>query len=299
VRKKLPSTSGLQAIDAVARNRSFTRAATELGITQAAITQHVQQVEALLGVRLFERGAGKVAATKAGAAYLGAVQGALYGISAASYRLIDHGRGDVVTIASLGAFALKRLLPVLEVFRREHPEIGLHVETMTQFRAAGVPDCDMAIWHGMGEWPGVKAERILDEEIFPVCSPQLLAGAHPLVAPKDLRHHTTVRANSDILRDDWPFWLDAAGVAAIPFAGEVVCNYLLMSLQAALNGVGVAIGRTGLVEADLASGALVEPFGIRLAVPSAYYLVTPLDKPQTPQAAVLQHWLLDRLRAPI
>lgn len=296
MRRKLPSLPSLQAFDAVARNRSFTRAAIELGVTQAAVTQHVKNLEDMLGAQLFVRAAGAVTPTHAATAYLATIQPALYEISHATHRLIDQGSGGVVTVACLGAFAARRLLPLLREFRVAHRDIPFHVRTMVQFDAGAPADYDIAIWHGLGRWPGVVAERVLDEEIFPVCNPSLLRARHALATLDDLQHHTVIRANSEILRDDWPFWLDAAGIPHMSFANEMACNYLLISLQAAVDGLGIAIGRTGIVEADIAAGRLVEPFRLRLPSPTAYYVVTPAGKPQSREATTLRCWLVDHLR---
>jgi LysR family glycine cleavage system transcriptional activator len=285
----------LQAFAAVARHRSFTRAAVDLGVTQAAVTQHIKHLEELLGVQLFIRGNGGTTLTDAAVTYLGTIQPSLYDISLATERLIDQGTGDTVTIACLGGFAMKCLLPLLAAFRASHPAIGFHLRTMAQFDTAAPPDYDIAIWHGLGQWPGVAAERLFDEEIFPVCSPSLLERGPRLETPADLANHTVIRANSTILRDDWPFWLDAAGVAGTTFANEIACSYLLVSLQAAADGLGVAIGRTGLVEGDIAGGRLIEPFRQRLSTPTAYHVVTPLARTETPKTTVFRHWLLDRL----
>jgi LysR family glycine cleavage system transcriptional activator len=296
MRRKLPSLPSLQAFDAVARNRSFTRAAVDLGVTQAAITQHIKHLEELFEVQLFVRGTSGVTPTDAAISYLNTIQPSLYEISLATTRLIDQGTGDVVSVACLGAFAMKCLLPLLEEFRSSRPDINFHIRTMAQFQTSESPDYDLAVWHGLGNWPGVKAERLFEEEIFPVCSPSLLESGPKLKRPSDLKHHTIVRANSEILRDDWPFWLDAAGVVDTTFAREMACSYLLISLQAAADGLGIAIGRTGVVDGDIAAGRLVEPFDLRLSAPTAYYLVTPMHKVESPKTAVFHRWLLGRLQ---
>jgi len=286
----------LQAFDAVARYRNFTRAATELGVTQAAITQHVKNLEETLGVQLFVRSHGNVTLTEAGSGYLSTIQPSLYNIDRATRRLIEQRRGDVVAIDCLGAFALKRLLPALDEFRAQHQDISFHIRTMVQFQKNARSEFDLAIWHGLGNWPGVTAHKLLDEEIFPVCSPCLLeAGA--LTSPADLRHHTVIRANSDVVRDDWPFWLDVAGGGDLSFDNELACNNLLFSVQAAVGGLGVAMGRTGIVERDLETGRLIEPFLMRLASPTAYYLVMPEGRTQSTAVSLVREWMLDRLRS--
>jgi LysR family glycine cleavage system transcriptional activator len=158
-------------------------------------------------------------------------------------------------------------------------------------------DFDVAIWHGLNDWPGFEVERVGHDEIFPVCSPRLLASGPPLRTPEDLRHYTILRTISPIITDEWPGWLQHASADRIEFGKEINCGALFLSLEAASSGVGLCIGRSQLVKDDLASGRLIEPFSLRLRSESAYYVVSRKDKSSMPKVAQFRAWLLDYFRA--
>jgi LysR family glycine cleavage system transcriptional activator len=276
VMRRLPSMSGLRAFEATARHLSFTKAGVELGLTQSAVSHQLRNLEDMLGVRLFLRHGNEIALTEEGKEYLGSARAAITELQVATDRAIDRQRGDVLTVACLGTFALKCLFPNLEDFRRRHPNVQLRVRTLVPFAVTAIEDYDVSIQYGASsDWPNMLARRISDEELFPVCSPRLLQGAHPLRTPEDLRRQVIIRTSSPlVLRDDWPLWMEKAGVGDPSFAGEISCDLLYPSYQAAIEGLGVAMGRSAVVRDDIRAGRLVEPFDVRLPSPLGYHLVT-------------------------
>jgi LysR family transcriptional regulator, glycine cleavage system transcriptional activator len=294
----LPSMSSLLAFEAAARHLSFTRAAIELNITQGAVSQRIKTLEDILGVPLFIRDGNLIRITAAGHEYLDAARRAITEMLVATDRAVGHQRGDVLTVACLGTFALKCLIPNLTSFRAEHPDVALRIRTLVPYGPTTSQHFDVSIQYGMGDWPGFVSMKIGPEEIFPVCSPELANERGGLKAPADLSRHTIIRTASPlILRDDWPLWLEQAGIPGLKFADEIVCDLLYPSYQAAIEGLGVALGRTIVVAKDIREGRLVEPFDIRLNSPLGYYVVASPEKSEDIKVKKFTKWVRDCLGA--
>ncbi|WP_170149887.1 transcriptional regulator GcvA [Rhodoplanes roseus] len=295
--RRLPSMSGLRAFEATARHLSFTQAATELNLTQGAVSHQIKNLEDLLGLKLFVRDGNAIRLTEAGHEYLTSARAAITEVLVATDRAIDRQRGDVLTIACLGTFAIKSLIPNLGDFIRRHPTIGLRVRTLVPLIEMDPQDYDVSIQYGTGaDWPGMVAHKIGAEELFPVCSPALLEAGRGLGSPKDLARHTVIRTASPlILRDDWPLWQEKAGVSGIAFASEITCDLLYPSYQAAIEGLGVAMGRSSVVRGDIARGRLVEPFSIRLPSALGYYVVTGVERAKLAKVQHFSEWALGQL----
>jgi len=151
-------------------------------------------------------------------------------------------------------------------------------------------EVDLAIRYGRGKWPGLRADPLLTEDVFPVCSPALLEGEHPLREPQDLRYHTLL--HDDFSREDWRIWLTAAGVDDVDPGRGLSFSHTSIMLEAAESGQGVALGRTPLVADDLARGRLVKPFEISLPADYAYYVVCPVEAAERPKIVAFREWLL-------
>jgi LysR family transcriptional regulator, glycine cleavage system transcriptional activator len=291
--------SSLRAFEATARHLSFTRAATELNLTQGAVSHRIKVLEDLLGASLFRRNGSAIALTEVGREYLPAARAAIVEVMVATDSAIERHRGDVLTVGCLPTFAIKCLIPALRDFRARHPKFSLRVRLVMSSINVSPQDYDVSIQFGVGDWPGMIVSKLADEEVFPVCSPELLKGARPLRSPKDLRHHTVIRtATPVILRDDWSQWLTAAGIRDMQFASELICDFLFPSFQAAIEGLGVTMGRSMAVRADLTAGRLVEPFELRLPSPLAYYLAVPAERAKLPKVELFRSWLLGQFGVP-
>ena len=294
MRRVLPSLSSLRAFEAAARHQNFTRAAAELNLTQTAISHQIKNLEDLLQVELFARERSAVRLTDVGHEYLESVRDVINQIAAATDRVIDKNRGNVLTVSCLTAFAVKCLIPHLGDFRRRHPDIVLRIGTVVSFDLLQHHDYDVAIRYGAGNWRGFVSHKIAPEEVFPVCSPRLLKAGMKLKSPSDLRQHTVIRTSSFALRDEWPQWLEIAGVPDLEFADEIACDLLFPSIQAAVDGLGVALGRTALVASDIANGTLIEPFDIRMPTNSGCHVISPIERADMPMVAAFRDWVLDR-----
>ena len=289
---RLPSLNGLRAFEAASRHLSFTNAASELNVTQTAISHQIRRLEEELGIRLFVRQNRALALTPEAKDYLPGVRAAFNDLRLATDRLLRRDNDHVLTVSTLASLAAKWLLPRLSAFQEAHPGIDVRITTSTALVDFKSGDVDAAIRYGRGQWPGLRADWLMADQLFPVCSPALLTGKRSLRRPEDLRDHVllhTSNANSD----DWRLWLTAAGLPAnISKQPGLTFDLILMTVQAAIDGYGVAIGRTSYVEADIAKGRLVVPFKITLPADAGFYLVSPEARADSPKLSAFRQWLI-------
>lgn len=295
---RLPSLNGLRAFECAARHMSFTRAAEELNVTQTAISHQIRRLEDELGVRLFMRLKDGLALTDEGNAYLPGIRSAFLELRYSTEKLLESSNNSVLTISTLVSVASKWLLPRLPSFREAHPQIDVRISASTEwvdFRKGGI---DAAIRYGDGNWPGLRADWLMADEIFPVCSPRLLTGDKPLNTPADLAHHPLLQF-SGVTANDWNDWLHAAGQPPLTAKGpRLTFDLAMMAVQAAIDGQGVCIGRSTYVDDDLRAGRLVAPFDLRLKSASGFYLVTPHDQAESKKIVAFRGWLSQVLAKP-
>jgi LysR family glycine cleavage system transcriptional activator len=292
---QLPSLNALRAFEAAGRHLSFTRAARELHVTPAAISHQVKALEAHLGVPLFRRLNRALLLTDAGQLCLPGIGEGFDRLAAALARLeTREGRG-ALTVSVSPSFASKWLVPRLEHFTAAHPETDVRISATMDLVDFGRENVDLAIRYGHGVYPGLRVEKLLDDTMAPVCSPRLRDGPSPIRGPGDLRHHTLLHDDSldfDAAAPDWRMWLKAAGVEGVDPERGPRFSQADLSLQAAIDGVGVALGFRSLVANDLAAGRLVMPFDLSLPLSFAYYVVAPESAAERPKVADFRDWLL-------
>ena len=286
---RLPSLNGLRAFETVARHMSFTKAAEELSVTQTAVSHQIRRLEAELGVALFLRLNGGLALSEDGQAYLPGVRAAFQTLRFSTEQLLESRDKSVLTISTLVSFASKWLLPRLPSFQQAFPAIDVRISASTErvdFRKDAI---DAAIRYGRGDWKGLRADFLMSDEVFPVCSPAL---AQTLRAPADLANHTLLQV-SGVTAGDWSAWLRAAGQPLQLAEGpRMTFDLAMMAVQAAVDGQGVCIGRSTYVEDDLRAGRLVAPFGLRLKDELGFYLVTPDETAESKKIVAFRAWLL-------
>ena len=288
----LPPLNTLRVFEAAARHLSFTRAAEELNVTQAAVSHQIKALEERLGITLFKRMNRALMLTDAGQAYYPAIREAIDAIRQATERLYELESTGTLTVTMLASFAAKWLVPRLGRFRARCPDIDVLLSTSSKLIDFQRDDVDIGIRYGAGEWPNVISEKLFSEDLFPVCSPALLDGAIPLRKPADLAHHM-------LLQDagmDWRTWLIAAGIGDIELHFGTSFIDSSLALQAAMAGQGVALGRMALVADDLAAGRLVRPFQISLPSNFAYYIVCSVHTGESPKIKAFSDWLKDEAR---
>jgi LysR family glycine cleavage system transcriptional activator len=295
VARDLPNLLALRAFEAAGRHQSFTRAAEELFLTQGAISRHVRGLEDELGVQLFHRRARSMELTPQGAAYLATVRQA-FDLLASGSRQVRASRAQIrLKVALTASFAANWLLPRLARFTAAHPEIGIDFEPGVQLIDLSAEGIDAAIRYGSGTWPGLDAAALMPEEVFPVCSPALLAAGPPLAKVSDLAQHNLLLSGP---RSDWGDWAASAGLdlQAVP-RQTMLYDYNLV-LQAAIDGMGVALGRRILIEERLRSGELVQPLAHVLRSSMGYYLVTLPARRGDKAIEAFRNWLLAEAVAP-
>ena len=295
---RLPSLNGLRAFEAAARHMSFTLAASELNVTQTAISHQIRRLEEELGVRLFVRQNRSLSLTSEATEYLPRVRAAFNDLRLATDRLLRRDDDHVLTVSTLASLAAKWLLPRISAFQEAHPGIDVRITTSTSLVDFQRDRVDAAIRYGRGQWPGLRSDWLMADELFPVCSPTLLQGIKPLKCPEDLRDHVLLHT-SGANTDDWRLWLTAAGLPT-DISGQpgLTFDLTFVTVQAAIDGFGVAMGRTSYVRDDIAKGRLVVPFKIALPTDAGFYLVSPQGRADTPKLAAFRDWLSASARGP-
>ena len=296
---QIPGTRALRAFDAAARHLNFTRAADELGLTPAAVSHQIKEIEDQLGVVLFVRTSRMMQLTEAGSIIHAAAVEALGGLSLAVTRARKLARGTTQLKVTMDAvFASKWLMPRIDLFRKLRPDIELRLDITSQLRDFGHDDVDVAIRFGAGKYPGLVAECLFENVIIPVCSPRLLASGPPLNEPRDLLQHTLVHiewSRQGVTWPNWRMWMAAAGVEDFDDDRCVLFEDSSHAIQAAIEGNVVALGDFQMVANDLSSGRLIRPFELGIKVPDdfAYYLVYPAEVAGDPRIMAFRDWIVD------
>ncbi|WP_448955573.1 transcriptional regulator GcvA [Labrys neptuniae] len=293
--RKLPPLNTLPSFEAAARHLSFSRAAEELNVTHGAVSRAIKHLEDQLGILLFERATRSVRLTTVGEPYARAVREALDRVAAATASATARHSNATLNVSTSDGFAGKWLVPRLYRFHRAHGDIDVRVSTtgrLTNFLGDSI---DIAIRYGGGDYPGFTSEFLTGEEVFPVCSPRLLEGTHPLREPQDLRHYTLIHDGYPI---DWAAWLASAGVEGVDPHGGITFDSATFAVESAVQGEGVVLGRTMLVAADLATGRLVRPFSHALKSFSSFYVVYPPEAIRQRKVRAFRDWLFSELASP-
>lgn len=295
--RHLPPLHSVRAFEAAARHLSFNRAAGELHVTPSAVSHQIRTLEEYLGAKLFDRLTRRVILTREGQAFLPAVQSALDQIGAAAERILTRRDDGSLTLQASPNFATEWLVPRLLGFQAEHPDIEVKLMTTRGHDKIrfDFEQVDLAIWYGKGNWPEVDCERLMSEELVPVCSPRLLRGERSLSSPEDLRDATLIHVLIRI--GQWRNWLDAAGIVGIDAERGPKFENTPLALEAAMAGIGVAIANRAFVTDHLRDGRLVIPFDHDLSTDSAYYLLYPKHGPKRRSAIVFREWIRDVLES--
>jgi len=286
--RRLPPLNALPSFEAAARHLSFSRAADELRLTHGAVSRAVRNLEDQLGVQLMMRATRSVRLTPIGASFATEVREVLERLAAATSAATQQTSG-VVNVSTIDSFAARWLMPRLSRFRRSRGDIDVRVATSERLADFVSDGIDIAIRCGGGQYPGLSAELLMQEDHFPVCSPRLLKGRHPLRKPADLARHTLLH---DVFTVDWAIWLRNAGINDIDSHRGPTFLSSDHAIQAALRGEGVVLGRSALVADDLAAGRLVRPFKLSLPAAFAYYVVYPPRALQRASVKAFRDWLI-------
>jgi LysR family transcriptional regulator, glycine cleavage system transcriptional activator len=289
---RLPPLSSLRVFEAAARHNSFRKAADELNLTASAVSHGIQTLETWLGVELFHRQSRGLWLTGAGQIYAPLVNQALGVLAKATEQLPGRKATGTLSVSSAPTFANKILLPRLEKFAAQFPDIRVSIDTSQRLVDLTLDDFDIAIRNTSAKKPGSNWTLLAAETLLPVCSPGLKKrlGADALSDAR-LIHVTSVA-------DDWNHWFRASGMAVpASFNGELRVDTVQMGFDAAMRGLGVVLGRRPLVDDDIESGRLVPLVEQTIASNSGYWLVTPQTDFQKPEVKLFKRWLLSELGA--
>ena len=280
---QLPPLPWLRAFEVSARHLSFTSAAQELNLSQAAVSKQIKLLELKLGEPLFLRFPRSLSLTKAGAAFLPKVQDAFERLSAGANEVFGQRRTDVLTVRVAVGFGVQWLAPRLPDFIAKHPEILLRVISSVWNEEGG--DYDLDIRYGDGKWQGVKSQRLTREWLIPVCSPAMAA---TLKSPRDDSGQTLIHVLG--YKEGWALWLKQAGVKLRQENPALHFDNSLMALALAKQGMGIALARTSMLGDELTAGRLVAPFDLSVPVEEGFHLVTG-DAPRA-HSRLFEDWLL-------
>ncbi|MEO3414190.1 LysR family transcriptional regulator [Roseovarius sp. CAU 1744] len=285
-RRFVPSIASLRAIEALDRLGSATAAASELSLSQSAVSRQLQTLEEQLGVSLIHRQGRGMILTPEARDYAATVRQALQQITQASVKLTVNPAGGSIDLAILPTFGMQWLVPRLGDFARLHPEVTINLATRIKPFSFAAEPYDAAIHFGRPDWPGTDHLRLRTERVIAVCAPGLLRDrpSHPRDVLRLPILHIETRPEA------WQHWFAAHGVTATTVTGTVYDQFSTIT-QAALHGLGVALLPDYLVEQDLATGRLVPVWGGTTESPGAYYLVWPVQKSGDPALMKFRDWL--------
>ncbi|MGI3183589.1 LysR substrate-binding domain-containing protein [Nioella aestuarii] len=293
--------SALRAFEAVVRLSGFSAAAQELGVSQSAVSQHVKTLEEWLGHELLIRGARKSQPTREGDQLARAISDGLGRISDVCAQLRDRTRSEnTIVISCLPGFAFTWLFPRLLNFDTAHPHLAVSIATDTGQHPFSAADADIGIRYGLGDYPGFHVEHLMHESLTPVCAPALLEGTRGLRQIGDLSHHTLLHDENESFGNaapTWEFWARNCGLALPKPAMSRRFGQSNLVVQAAIQGLGVALGRKPLVIDALLDGRLVRPFSEITQSPLSYWLVVRHDRMDSKKVQSFLSWITSEVEA--
>ncbi|MBT78925.1 MAG: transcriptional regulator [Alteromonadaceae bacterium] len=287
--RRLPPLNALKAFEAAARHLSFTKAAEELFVTQAAVSHQIKALEEFLSMKLFLRRNRTLLLTEEGQAYFLELKDIFKHLQEATERLLAKGSKGAITVAMPPSFASQWLVPRISRFSVEHPDIDVRIKAVDFDEGFLEDDVDVAIYYGKGRWSGVKADKLHTEYLTPLCSPMLFNGPKPLNSLSDLKHHVLLH---DLSREAWKNWLKSVGVSGVNVNQGPVFSHSMLVLQAAALGQGIALGNTILARPELDAGRLIMPFEEKVASRDAFYLVCDEAQADLGKIAAFRSWIL-------
>jgi LysR family glycine cleavage system transcriptional activator len=289
--RQLPALNALRAFEAAARHESFSRAADELFVTHGAVSHQIRALEAELGVALFARDGKRVRLTEGGRQYASDVRDALLSLADATRKVRSGDRDRRLVVSMLSSFSARWVTPRVGGFIEKHPEIDLELLSTNALTDFARDDVDVAIRFGFGKYPGLHAEKLLDEVFFPACSPNFNGGKLPRT-PAELVNLPLLRSNDEL----WMPWFIAAGLTDIsePKRG-VLYEDSSNLLQAAIDGQGIALVRRSLAMHEIVGGRLVRLSNIDGPSPWTYFFVCPPHQLQAKRVQDFRAWLLDEI----
>ena len=288
----LPSLNYLHTFESVARHLSFTNAAKELCVTQAAVSHQIRALEEHLGVRLFHREKRKVFLSDEGQKLLPSVVSGLQGIADSLENIHNYDAEDTIVVGVGSSFSANWLVHRLGAFYQKYPEVNLHMKISNNDLDFVADGTDLAVVWGKGDWQGLMCEQLMVVEFTPVCSPELLNKTHPLKTPEDLIHYPLL---DDPDYNIWQEWFEEAGIQERKYKRRTVIRDSNVLINSTLDGHGIALCAVGIVQEYLDSGRLIRPFELSITGGGFYYLVYPEKALQKPLVRLFKDWLISEV----
>lgn len=289
--RKLPNLSALRAFEAAARYDSFSRAADEVHLTPGAISHQVRALEEELGVTLFTRHGKRITITEQGQRFATTIRKALTEIALAADALKIDARQKRLTISALPSFAARWLAPRLWKFIDLHPDTEVILQSSGQLQDLVREQIDVGIRFGVGRYPGMMVEKLMDDYYYPVTSPHYRQGRLP-ASPQELGQCTLLRMDAE---ESWQPWFAAAGIALPEPSRGLRIQDASMLLRSASDGQGIALTRHAIALQEIASGDLVRLFDVVVRCPNSYYFACPPEAMNKPQVKAFHSWLLQEI----
>jgi len=288
---RLPPLSALRGFEAAARLNSFSKASSELFMTQSAISHQVKLLEEYFGQALFKRVNRTVEVTDAGIDFLKTTQLVLSQLQKGTIRL-EFFNKEAVILNTTPAFASKWLMGRLPNFKQQNPDLDVWVYTQYSQHQLENAEVDFAIWLGTGDWPGTQCIKLFDDEVTPLYGPSMLADGQTIETAQDLANFPLIHVEQVERREDWHAWLTQEGVSEVESVVGYNFNDSSLALDCALSGQGVVLGSTLLAQDLIVSGQLIRPFEHSLATELNYYLVYQEDKVKEENIQRMIDWVL-------
>ena len=290
--KRLPPLNALRVFDSAARHLSFSKAAEELFVTQAAVSHQIKTLEEFLGLKLFRRRNRSLLLTEEGQSYYLDIKEIFSSINEATRKLLARSAKGALTVSLSPSFAIQWLVPRLSGFNQAYPGIDVRIPAVDREEDKLADDVDVAIFYGRGNWTGLRTDRLYAEYLIPVCAPSLLTGEKPLKTPSDLIYHTLLH---DTSRRDWQAYVRQLEIQnQINVQQGPIFSHSSMVIQAAVHGQGVALVNNVMARSEIESGRLVRPFPDVLVSKNAFYLVCQDSQAELGKIAAFRQWILSQ-----
>ncbi|MET4162043.1 LysR family glycine cleavage system transcriptional activator [Marinobacterium sp. MBR-111] len=288
-----PSMHSLRVFEAASRLMSFKEAADELCVTPAAVSNQIHKLEEYLGVRLFKRFNRRIELTDAGTKYLVRMRLIFDDIEDATRDVMQKGEASVISFAAPPTLLKSWLIPNIKNFYSSYPNINIRFVDTLRYLEFEKEQIDLAIRYGLGGWDDLQQDYLFPEDVCPACSPKLIEGEYKLLEPSDLVNFRLIYTERRLVQ--WDNYLASAGYEKIPIRNKLWFLNSIHTLEAALNGVGVALINKHLIQDHLESGELIIPFELKmdLSRKPGYYLVSPKESSFKKEIDIFRNWILD------
>ncbi|OBW94690.1 transcriptional regulator GcvA [Gallibacterium salpingitidis] len=286
--KRLPPLNALKAFDSAARHLSFTKAAEELFVTQAAVSHQIKILEDFLGIELFLRKNRTLELTEAGKIYFFDVHNILKKLMDATEKLTKNKGQSVLSMNIPQTFGMQWLVPQLSEFNRLYPDIDVRINGVDHDEGLLTREVDIAVYYGKGDWKGLTVERLKEARLLILAAPSLLQ-RQPILQPDDLRQHTLLHVHN---RDNWQRALNALQLDGIDLQHNPVFSHTFMALQAAIHGQGIVLANELLAQKEITQGNLQEVLNLQLKDPKSFYVVYHSDRENDQKIKAFRDWLI-------